>query len=269
MAIKIGEIYNSLLDFESKSKKGRGEQVLYPIHKKLQFSDEKYNDISDWIIDNFPINKGDFILDAGCGTGYVLTKICSNLDCYGLGISLSQKEIEYASVKTVEPGPEYRVTFEQKSFDEQFDNQFDFIIAIESLKHSHSVQNTIENLFAHLKPGGRIFILDDFETDSKFQFLKKQIGKLWAVDSFFPLSSITEKLSELKSTFKVFDFTSNVEYSGKKFTGLKVFVGYLLQPVARLLGVYKIYSIFFAGLCLERLYKKRALEYKAVIAEKN
>ncbi len=267
MGIKIEEIYNSLLDFESKSKKG--EELLYPIHKKLQFSDEKYKDISDWIIEHFAIKKGDFVLDAGCGVGYVLTKICSQLNCTGLGISLSQKEIEYAAKMSRKAGLADKITFEQKSFDEKFDKQFDVIIAIESLKHSGAIQNTIENLVAHLKPSGRIFILDDYATDSKFQFLKKQVGKFWAVDSFYSLSSITEKLGELNLTFEVIDFTPNVEYLGKNFMGLKISFGYLLLPLAWLFPVYKIYSIFFAGLCLELLYKKGAVEYKAIIAVKN
>lgn len=269
MAFKIEEIYNSLFEFESKSKKGKSDEPLYPIHKKLRFSEEKYNDISDWIIDNLEINEKDYVLDAGCGVGYVLTKICNTFNCIGLGISLSKNEIEYAAKKSLEIGLANNVTFEQKSFDEEFVRKFDIIIAIESLKHSSSVQNSIGNLVSSLNPGGRIFILDDYETGSRFQFLKKQVSKYWAVDSFYSLSSVIEKLVELNMNTDIIDFTSSVEYQRKRFTGLKVFIGYTLLPIARLFKLYKVYSIFFAGLCLERLYKKKAVEYKAIVALKN
>jgi len=269
MALRIVEIYNSLLDFESKSKKRNGEEPLYPIHKRLRFSDEKYEDITCWIIENLEIKEGDFILDAGCGVGYVLTKICEAQNSTGLGISLSQKEIEYAADKSNEAGLANKVAFEQKSFDEKFDRKFDVIIGIESLKHSKSIQNTIENLVTHLKPGGRIFILDDYETDTRFQFLKWQVKKFWAIESFYPLNSVTEKLGEMDLTFNVVDFTAYVEYTKKRFTGLNVFLSYIFLFIARLFPIYKIYTIFFAGLCLERLYKKGAVEYKAIIATKN
>ncbi len=268
MTLKIGEIYNNLLDFESKAKKKDGEKTLYPIHKKLQFSSEKYNDISDWIIDNLQINEGDFILDAGCGVGYVLTKICSALNCNGLGISLSEKEIKYASENCIKTGLNEKISFEQMSFNKKFSRQFDVIIAVESIKHSISIQNTIENLVEHLKPGGRIFILDDYETNNRYQFLKSQVKKYWAVASFYSFKTVAEKLSELNLPFEVIDFTSNVEYTTKNFTGIKIEFGYLFLTISRFFPFYKIYNIFFAGLCLERLYKMKALEYKAIIATK-
>ena len=268
MTVKIAKIYDRLFDYESKTKIGRGEQ-FYPIHKKLQFSEENYHDISDWIIGHFPIKEGEFILDAGCGVGYVLIRICTIQNCTGLGISLSQKEIKFATEKCKILGLYKKVSFEQKSFDEKTDKQFDVIIAIESIKHSESVLDTIEILVKQLSPSGRIFILDDYETDLRFQFLKKQVKKFWAVDSIYKLSTVKEKLTELKISFEVIDFTSNVEYTKKRFTGLKVILGYLFLMIVRPFGFFKIYNIFFAGLCLERLYKIKALEYKAIIATKN
>ena len=262
---KIQEIYNLLHDFESTTKIKKRKNRLYPIHKRLQFKEEKYNDISDWIIDHLQINKNDSILDAGCGVGYVLTKVCKSFNCSGLGISLSEKEIVYASNINRELGLDNQVSFKQMSFDEKFNDKFDVIIAIESIKHSDSIQNTIENLVKHLKTDGRIFILDDYITDSRFQFLKKQVKKYWAVRSFYTINAVEEKLAELNLPFKIIDFTPNVGYAKKDFTGVKVIFTYLFLFFVRLFPFYKVYNIYFAGFCLERLYKKGALEYKAII----
>jgi len=268
MTQKIQEIYNRLHNFESKSKKTKGENRLYPVHKKLLFSEEKYTDISDWIIENLKIKETDHVLDAGCGVGYVLTKICNNFNCSGLGISLSEKEIEYATKISVDTGKKKRLSFQQKSFDDKFDDKFDVIIAIESIKHSDSIQETIENFAAHLNPGGRIFILDDFATNTRFRFLKKQVQKYWAVDSFYTLNSVEKKLNELKLPCEIVNFTPNVTYSKKRFTAAKLVLLFPVLFLAKLFPVFKIYSIYVAGFCLERLYKKQALEYKAIIATK-
>ncbi len=268
MTRKIQETYNNLFDFESRTKNRKDENQLYPIHKKLQFKEGKYIDISDWIIEHLKINEKDFILDAGCGVGYVLTRICTRLNCIGLGISLSEKEIEFAKDRCREQGYEKRILFEQKSFDEKLDGMFDVIIAIESIKHSDSIQNTIENLVAHLKPGGRIFILDDFETNNRFSFLKKQVKKYWAVNSFYTFDSVLEKFTALNLQFEVVDFTLNVGYIKKRTTAIKLFLTFPILLLTMFLPVFNIVSIYFAGFCLERLYKKGALEYKAIIATK-
>jgi len=266
MTFKVRKIYNNLLDFESKIKNKKGDKQLYPIHKKLQFSEEKYNDITDWIIDHLKINEKDLILDAGCGVGYVLTRVCINKNCRGIGISLSEKEIAYANNVCKLQGLENQVSFEQAGFDDKLNVQFDVIIAIESIKHSESIQNTTENLVAHLKPGGYLFILDDYITDMRFQFLKKQIKKYWAVSSFYSFNSVAEKLTELKLPFEVIDFTQNVAYTNKRYTAAKFLIMSMFLPLAKLFPFFKIYTIYFAGFCLERLYKKKAMEYKAIIA---
>lgn len=268
MTQNIKETYNNLFDFESRKKHNKGENQLYPIHKKLQFKEEKYIDISDWIIEHLKINEKNFILDAGCGVGYLLTRICTSLNCTGLGISLSEKEIAFAKERSWKQGYEKRILFDQKSFDEKLDARFDLIIAIESIKHSDSIQNTIENLVAHLKPGGQIFILDDFETDNRFSFLKKQVKKYWAVKSFYNFNSVLEKFKALNLQFEVADFTLNVAYTKKRTAAIKLFLTYPILLLTKILPVFNIVSIFFAGFCLERLYKKRALEYKAIIATK-
>ena len=266
MTSKIGEIYNQLLDFESKTKRIKGVKQLYPVHKKLEFKEERYSDILYWLIEHLKINDNDYILDAGCGVGYVLTNICKKFNCNGLGISLSEKEIAYARNVCRELGMEKQISFARESFDEKLDMQFDIIIAIESIKHSVSVHNTLKNMVLHLKPGGRLFILDDFETDNRFQFLKKQVKKFWAVNSFYRLNSVTEILTELKLKFEVIDFTANVPYTKKHFTTVKLILMYPFLFLVMLRPFFEIYTIYFAGFCLERLYKKGALEYKAIIA---
>ena len=109
-------------------------------------------------------------------------------------------------------------------------------------------------------------MLDDFVTDERFQFLKKQVKKYWAVNSFYTLNSATEKLTELNLPFEIIDFTPNVEYTKKRNTGVKVLVMFIFLFLARLLPFFRIYAIYFAGFCLERLYQKKAMEYKAIIA---
>lgn len=159
--VKVENIYNSLFKFEA-GKRAK----LYPIHKKLQFGNNVYfkgfNDISDWIVTNIKLNKSAKILDAGCGVGYVLLKLCRAYNCNGLGISLSNKEIEAAKANTTEQQLEKQCTFTVKNFDDLNGESFDLIIAIESIKHANNIEHTLKILRQNLKENGQIIIVEDY-----------------------------------------------------------------------------------------------------------
>ena len=126
-------------------------------------------------------NSGDLmkVLDVGCGVGgtlYALLPSTPHKLSYH-GISISAPEIHQArrlasmhqllpsditsSTTTATTTATMDIQFTQQNFDDQLQDTFTSMIAIDSLSYSHNIQDTLTNLVSSLQRGGTMVVVTD------------------------------------------------------------------------------------------------------------
>lgn len=239
----IQNIYNKLLMWEG----GKASQP-YPIHKRLKTEAFGFNDIYEWITETYSLSNEAKILDAGCGVGFGSQHLAKHYTCAVKGISLSDQEIKKARVFAKDANVD-NVTFEQQSYDNLEPNSFDFILAIESVKHTLDISNTINSLKSALRPNGTLIIIDDFLTDDRHQSLIHKYAKDWAL-------KVILKEDDFIPDFKLKkDLTSFVNTKGALKLSVSIVILSLLKPIK------KVAPIMRGGLYLEQLFKKGVMTY--------
>ena len=120
----------------------------------------------DYFLDEIRKTKGR-ILEAGVGTGrFFLDALGQGADIYGFDISRSMVSVLFGKLDKEQ---QERISI-QNILDFSYDFQFDLIIApfrvFMHLTDKKDQIGSLNNVFAHLKPGGR-FIFDTFVPDLK------------------------------------------------------------------------------------------------------
>ena len=107
------------------------------------------------------LRAGEYVLDAGCGTGLLVHAMSSTIGSQGriVGVDLSHDMLELAKDRCSELG---NVELEQGSvtqldFD---DNSFDAASCIQTLLYVDDVETALSELYRVLKPGGRVAIIE-------------------------------------------------------------------------------------------------------------
>lgn len=143
------------------------------------------------------------ILDIGCGTGYslkYLEKKYPNADL--IGVDLSPEMINKAK-KKLKKSNLILNGYNKELFEE---GEFDLIIASYSLTIINNLEDTLEAINYHLKPDGRVTVVDFHKTNNSFY------------NSFMKWSNVfisKEILGKLKCKF-----INKYKYSGKSLYGL-------------------------------------------------
>ena len=117
------------------------------------------------ILQNISINKEDWLLDVGCGTG-VSTEL---FECNKIGIDPSEKLISQA-VKRI---PAIIGKGEELPFN---DNVFDIVICITAIHNFEDYKKGISEMKRVCKGGGKI-IITILKKSEKAEDIKKEIGK--------------------------------------------------------------------------------------------
>jgi cyclopropane fatty-acyl-phospholipid synthase-like methyltransferase len=105
------------------------------------------------------------VLDAGCGYGGTAFDLYPKIRGHWLGITLSRVQKARAASEAMRRGFGHRIHFRTASYDEPLAQQFDLVIAIESLVHSVSPAAAVANLAAALSPGGYFVMVDDMPVE--------------------------------------------------------------------------------------------------------
>jgi SAM-dependent methyltransferase len=104
------------------------------------------------------------VLDLGCGVGgtvRALARRFPGLACHG--VTISERQASLARQWNADAGLADRCEIVAADFQSaRLDVEADFVIAIESHVHSRSMRRFFDTVVAHLRPGGRLFLIDDF-----------------------------------------------------------------------------------------------------------
>jgi len=260
--------YNALVKFERIPGRFRSNRKIYPVHKSLVPVEEEGRkfgqDISEWILRYADMANDAQILDAGCGNGHTLLQMVRHTSRKGIGISISDEEIRTARQNFSLLYPELPVYFINQSYDEPLPGKYDAIVAVESLKHSANLGKSLENLSAHLKPGGSFIIIEDLfallpDRDKNLELLKNE----WALSHLYQLNDYTSFFREKNFLLQEnIDLTRGVRFrnSGK----LKKLISRYraVKPWVMLSQWKKVLNIFLAGFIYEDYYAQGLLEYR-------
>ncbi|GAB7352325.1 hypothetical protein MBLNU459_g2771t1 [Dothideomycetes sp. NU459] len=102
------------------------------------------------------IQKGQRVLDVGCGVGGPAREIATFTGCHVVGLNNNDYQIERGALHARRQGLAGQVSFAKGDFMQMSfpDNSFDAVYAIEATVHAPSLEAVYAEVFRVLKPGG-------------------------------------------------------------------------------------------------------------------
>ena len=261
--------YNALAGYESKLHK---TGTSYAVHKRLSFRklNKTYHDINDWLTDKYPLSADEKLLDAGCGIGKTIFTYRLKYPVKATGISLSDIEVKLALAAASSLKVDDDCSFRVQSYDDTFNERFDMIIAIESLKHSKNLFLSIRNLADALTDDGKLIIVEDcLKNDSIKLPFRHLLHRQWALKKFYTLHDYLKgiRASDLLLVESQ-DFTPAVKYKNKYLAVVLVGLFGLLKRISFSRHIQRVRSIFQAGFAFEYYYSAKQMEYLVLVCQK-
>lgn len=239
----VKDIYDKLFHWE-----GKDAAQPYPIHKKLE-AHFGSDDIYEWISKTYAFNSSTEVLDAGCGVGYGSFYLSKKYNCKVTGISLSEAEVKKANLFVKNQNSDDNVIFKEQSFDTLKPNSFDFILAVESIKHTLDINKTIGSLKNALRPNGILLVVDDFLVNESSGALISRYTRDWVL-------KVVLKYDNFKPEFVLKkDLTPFVRTKNRLHMQLAILILSIGRPF------FKIAKIMRGGLYLEKMFKQNMMHY--------
>ena len=207
------------------------------------------------------ITQSDRVLDAGCGVGGAAIFLNTMKNAEVTGISLSEKQIEFAKEQVTKYYPGANVRFEVMDFTNTSfpDNSFDVVWACESACQADK-QAFIKECYRLLRKGGRLIMADFFLTEDNQEDMNSWIRKwcdTWAVSELVSDRVFIQRLSSGGfSDIRSSDYTRNIEQSARRMY-IASFLGALFSCC---------YNLFHPGVSrfAKNHYKSGYFQYKAL-----
>ncbi len=276
MSQQVSSIYDHLAGFESLLSGWRKQKTTWPIHKKLNFQQQEstkhLQDIGDWMLEHLSFPPAGKILDAGCGVGNTLLTFCRRTQMSGLGISLSETEIIKAQKAARHFGLTERCRFERQSYADPLPDNYDVVIAIESLKHAPDLSRALNNLLAHLPAGGQLVIVEDFAVDNwtgDQHPLRRAFLEAWSVPDFYTLDDYTGRIKRScpNAVFETQDFTSFIAQKPAEQMLARYRRLERLKPLVLLPYFKNLLTIFAGGFLLDYFYAVGRVRYQLLLVK--
>ena len=117
-----------------------------------------------WLQRQAPLPANARVLDLGCGFGASLFRWVEATGSSGVGVTRSRVQATRAAKESVRRKLGARCTFLVQDFATPLAEQFDTVLAIESLAHASDLPAVLRNVHHALRPGGHFLWLDDGTT---------------------------------------------------------------------------------------------------------
>lgn len=168
------------------------------------------------------IIESDKVLDAGCGVGGAALFLSTQTNAQVIGISISQRQVEYARLQANKRHLGNRISFQQMDYaNTSFNNDsFDVIWACESISSAPNKLSFVKEAHRLLKKGGRLILSDFFLTNEiqvdEHNWMKKW-GDTWSISNFISAKFFIKTLENQGfSITKNLDFTAKIHKSAKR-----------------------------------------------------
>lgn len=162
------------------------------------------------------IDEGARILDAGCGVGGSAIYLAKEKNAKVTGITLSEKQLEFANLKREELKLQSLVDFKLEDYTKTSFNPatFDLIWAIESLTSASDKAKFAREAYRILNPGGKLIIADYFKTPVEKADKKRWMEKwqnCWSLAKIIKVNPYLEIFrTEQFHLLKNLDVTENI-----------------------------------------------------------
>lgn len=127
------------------------------------------------------IGSNDRVLDAGCGMGGSAIYLAGRFGCRVTGITLSQKQVDFASRHAQLKGVGHLTTFQKMDYLRTGfpDNSFDVVWAVESVCHARDKAAFTKEVHRILKKGGRLVVADGFAARNHYNDIEQSLMARW------------------------------------------------------------------------------------------
>jgi tocopherol O-methyltransferase len=174
------------------------------------------------MLDLSGITEKDAVLDAGCGVGGAAVYVSSTKNALVTGITLSEKQFDFANRLANEKGVADKALFYVMDYTQTTfaDESFDVVWACESISSAPDKKAFIAEAYRLLKKGGRLVLSDFFlraeNQEDKNSLIKKWI-ETWFMDNLVSADLFTEQLQQQGFSIKQkLDYTAQINKSAKK-----------------------------------------------------
>lgn len=215
------------------------------------------------------------VLDAGCGLGGTVLFLHARLGGRYTGITLSPTQAGRASAEAARRGVADTCRFAVRDYDSDLSDLVpagvDVVIAIESLAHAPDPAATLARLAARIRPGGRLLLVDDVPDDAlpidDADFTAFRAGWLCpailgdtALDAALVSAGLVRCLHE--------DLTPRLVARGTGRLALLTAAGGAASWLLQRTPAHLLMGALHGGLKLERLYERRLMHYRLVVARR-
>lgn len=170
-AREVGDFYNAQTDSFLK--------VYGEVIQAFRTNDVKK--LLDYQIETIGFEKGQRVLDAGCGVCGPASYFAKNVGVQVEAITISEDQVEKAKKYISDEGLEGKVNVTHGDYHqlEQYyeSDSFDVVYFLESFGHATNHEQVLNSAWGMLKPGGKLYIKDLFIKEAAIESLKNDIQR--------------------------------------------------------------------------------------------
>jgi ubiquinone/menaquinone biosynthesis C-methylase UbiE len=222
---------------------------------------EALKNTNKFLMETAEVESGFRVLDAGCGVGGSAFYLAKERNARVTGITLSERQIEYADKKRDELKLQDYVDFKLEDYTRTSfaSNTFDLIWAIESITSAPDKKLFAKEAYRLLKPGGRLIIADYFKPENQVNDPRSWLKKwqdCWSLADFMTVTDYAILFEHEGLDFrKKGNVTANITPSSKY-----MYRSYLMGAIPS-----KIYNLFHnTSRYAKTHYKSGKYQYKAL-----
>jgi len=167
-----------------------------------------------FLLDRFlRLKRGERLLDFGCGTGGLLIDLCRLRGATGIGVDVSQRQVEIAEEQARRFGAQCTFELYDGSRLPFPDGSFDAACSKDVLGHVPDIQAALRELHRVLKPGGRFAVFSESRLGSGSSIVHRLSLAGVNVDPFAEFHVSVFPRAELLGIFETTGFHVCASYS--------------------------------------------------------